>query len=295
MKKILQTLLPFILILHVFACDDGDTDTPSQNIIDLVTSDDNFETLARAVQTSGLVDTLSGPGPFTVFAPTDEAFALLPDGLLDSLDAGTLSTILQYHVIAGSVPASQAVTLTAADSVEGSTIGLSVTGSDLFLNGLTKVTSTDIEVDNGIIHVIDSVILPIDFPGDTAQAVSAYPRLSSLLEAATNADAAIIDTLTGTGPLTLFAPINSAFSGVDTTSNLTDVLLYHVLSGTAADSTAVTGFVGTDVETASGDSVAVVTGPALEDGQGNTRNLVSVDLRTSNGIIHAIDGILFAN
>ena len=121
-----------------------------------------FKTLLAAATAAGLVDTLKGPGPFTVFAPTDEAFAALPAGTLDGLlkDPEALKKILLYHVVSGAVTADQVVGMTSADTVEGSPIAISVKDGKVYLNDTTQVVTTDIMASNGVIHVIDKVLLP---------------------------------------------------------------------------------------------------------------------------------------
>jgi uncharacterized surface protein with fasciclin (FAS1) repeats len=122
----------------------------------------SFKTLAAALTAAGLVDTLKGAGPFTVFAPTDEAFAALPEGTLEGLlaDPEALKEILLYHVVSGKVTADQVVGLTSADSVAGPAIAIAVKDGTVYLNDSAKVVTTDIETRNGVIHVIDQVILP---------------------------------------------------------------------------------------------------------------------------------------
>ena len=121
-----------------------------------------FKTLLAAATKAGLVETLQGPGPYTVFAPTDAAFAALPAGTLDKLlaDPMQLKKVLLYHVVSGSVKAADVVKLTTAMSVEGSPIAISVKDGKVYLNGTAQVTATDIMASNGVIHVIDQVILP---------------------------------------------------------------------------------------------------------------------------------------
>lgn len=155
-----------ILALFSFAavgCDSNDDDEDVMPDIVQVATDSGFDTLVAAVQAAGLVETLQGPGPFTVFAPTDEAFAALPDGTLDSLlepaNQETLAAILTYHVVAGEVTAEQVVNLTTATTVQGEDIAITVVDGTVFLNGV-EVTATDIEASNGIIHIIDGVLLP---------------------------------------------------------------------------------------------------------------------------------------
>ncbi len=130
-------------------------------IVDIAIANGNFKTLVAAVQAAGLAETLSGPGPFTVFAPTDAAFAKLPAGTVEALlqDKAKLSSILTYHVVSGKVMASEVVKLTSAKTVNGQMATIKVTNGTVMVDN-AKVITTDIEGSNGVIHVIDSVILP---------------------------------------------------------------------------------------------------------------------------------------
>ncbi len=134
---------------------------PAADIVDTAVSAGSFNTLVAAVKAAGLVDTLKSPGPFTVFAPTDEAFAKLPAGTVDSLlkDPEKLKKILTYHVVAGKVMAADVVKLKSAKTVEGETARIMAKGGKVMVDGAT-VVKTDIECDNGVIHVIDTVIMP---------------------------------------------------------------------------------------------------------------------------------------
>jgi uncharacterized surface protein with fasciclin (FAS1) repeats len=138
------------------------TAAPLGDIVATATAAGSFETLLAAATAAGLVDTLQGPGPFTVFAPTDDAFAALPEGILDGLlaDPEALKQILLYHVVAGKVLAADVVGLTSATTVEGSDIAVSVDMGTVYLNDSAKVVTTDVLASNGVIHVIDQVILP---------------------------------------------------------------------------------------------------------------------------------------
>lgn len=133
------------------------------DIIDTAVAAGKFNTLAAALTAAGLIDTLKGPGPFTVFAPTDQAFANLPAGTVEALlaDIPKLTAILTYHVLAGKVMAADVVGLNgkSAKTVNGAEIAIS-TDVGVKLNGLSNVTTTDIECTNGVIHIIDAVILP---------------------------------------------------------------------------------------------------------------------------------------
>ena len=139
--------------------------SPSAELGDIVATADGagtFTTLLAAAQAAGLVETLQGDGPFTVFAPTDDAFAALPEGTLDSLlaDSEALKQILLYHVVPGTVKAEDVVNLTSADTVEGSPIAIAVKDGKVYLNDAAEVVATDVMASNGVIHVIDQVILP---------------------------------------------------------------------------------------------------------------------------------------
>jgi len=134
------------------------------DIVEVATAAGSFSTLLQAATAAGLVDTLKGPGPFTVFAPTDEAFAKLPAGTIESLlaDPEKLKAILLYHVVSGAVTSDQVVGLTEATSVEGSDIAISVKDGSVYLNDSAMVITVDVMASNGVIHVIDTVILPPD-------------------------------------------------------------------------------------------------------------------------------------
>jgi uncharacterized surface protein with fasciclin (FAS1) repeats len=132
------------------------------DIVDVATKAGSFKTLLAAATAAGLVDTLKGAGPFTVFAPSDEAFAKLPAGTVEGLlkDPEALGQILLYHVVSGTVTSDQVVGMTSAPTVEGMPIKVSVKDGAVYLNDTTKVVTTDIETSNGVIHVIDGVLLP---------------------------------------------------------------------------------------------------------------------------------------
>ena len=136
-------------------------------IVGIAQGNPEFSTLVTALQAAGLVDTLMAAGPYTVLAPTNAAFAALPPGTLDALvrNPEQLRAILTYHVVAGRVPASQVVTLSSAETVQGEPISIRVSGGSVILNGTSRVVQTDIQADNGIIHVIDSLLIPPSLAG----------------------------------------------------------------------------------------------------------------------------------
>jgi uncharacterized surface protein with fasciclin (FAS1) repeats len=134
----------------------------AKDIVQTATEAGSFNTLLTAAKAAGLVETLQGKGPFTVFAPTDAAFAALPAGTLDGLleDPAALKKILLYHVVSDSVTSDRVDGLTSATSVEGSPIAIAVKDGTVYLNGSAKVVTPDVMASNGVIHVIDKVILP---------------------------------------------------------------------------------------------------------------------------------------
>lgn len=164
-------LAVFALIAAACSSDTTDTTTTTTTaapaaaemgtIVDVAANAGSFETLLTAATAAGLADTLQSDGPFTIFAPTDEAFAALPEGTVESLlaDPEALAEILLYHVVAGKVLAADVVGLDSATTAQGSDVAITVNGTSVMVND-ANVTATDIEASNGVIHVIDAVILP---------------------------------------------------------------------------------------------------------------------------------------
>jgi transforming growth factor-beta-induced protein len=154
-KLLVLLLATFIVAALPLAAQDAD-------IVDTAVADGRFTTLVAAVEAAGLTETLAGEGPFTVFAPTDDAFAALPEGTVEALlaDIPALTDILTYHVVAGEVLAADVVGLESATTVQGSDISISVVDGNVFLNETIQVIITDIVASNGVIHVIDGVLLP---------------------------------------------------------------------------------------------------------------------------------------
>ena len=162
MKAIATTILfGFIATMSPAVADDK---APEKDIVDIAIAAGSFKTLAAALGAAGLVDTMKGDGPFTVFAPTDEAFAKLPKGTVETLlkpeNKGKLRAILTYHVVSGKVMSKTALTLNKATALNKKDITLAVKEKSLTLNRSAKVVKADIECSNGVIHVIDTVILP---------------------------------------------------------------------------------------------------------------------------------------
>ncbi|AXT39069.1 fasciclin domain-containing protein [Alteromonas sp. BL110] len=163
MKKLMSALFFVVLSTNVFAGHHAEGE--QKDIVDTAASNDMFSTLVAAVKSADLVSTLKGEGPFTVFAPTDDAFAALPDGTIEMLlkpeNKQTLTKILTYHVVAGKVTAKDVSALTNATTVEGSEVMVSTSMNKVMIND-AQVIKADVMTSNGVIHVIDTVLLPND-------------------------------------------------------------------------------------------------------------------------------------
>jgi uncharacterized surface protein with fasciclin (FAS1) repeats len=160
-KRVIVTVAAIALLVPVSGA--PRVQAQSQDIVDTAVAAGSFKTLATALKAAGLIDTLKGKGPFTVFAPTDEAFAKLPAGTVEDLlkpeNKQKLTQILTYHVVAGKVMAADVVKLKNAKTVNGQSVQIKVDGGTVMVDN-AKVVKTDIGTSNGVIHVIDSVILP---------------------------------------------------------------------------------------------------------------------------------------
>jgi transforming growth factor-beta-induced protein len=269
----------------------------TKNIVDVASADPNFSILVAALNKAGLANTLQGAGPFTVFAPTNAAFAgLLADlgiSSLDDLSAETLKPILLYHVLSGKVLSADLTdgyVNTLSSGPDQTRISLEVNKQNVRLNGSSSITTADIMASNGVIHVIDKVLLP---PTVVGLAVN-NSSFSILVEAVVKADLA--GTLSGAGPFTVFAPTNAAFealftqlgvSGIAdlTKEQLTPILLYHVVSGNVLSTQLTTG----DVNTLNG-SLSVNVGSSVTL-NGSTK-VILADVQGTNGVVHAIDKVL---
>ena len=160
MNRILKVIPLAVVLVLVAGIASAGKYASKSDIVDVAASNDSFSTLVTAIKAAGLVDTLKSDGPFTVFAPTNEAFAKLPEGTLESLlaDKEKLTQILTYHVVSGKVSSSQAARLTSATTVQGGNLAID-SSNGVTING-AKVVQADIEASNGVIHVIDTVLIP---------------------------------------------------------------------------------------------------------------------------------------
>lgn len=314
LSRISRLAIPFGIVL-LAACSDSNDALPTppepspevaNTIVDVAIEAGNFTTLVEALQATGLDATLADDaGTFTVFAPTDEAFAALGQDTINQLlsDPDTLSDILLYHVISGdAVNAETALSLagTTVEMANGDLVALTIRGGELFINN-ARVVTTDIEASNGIIHAIDAVLLPLpdaEPSGNIVEVAQAAGDFGTLLAAAQAAglDGVLADE---TATLTLFAPTDAAFAALgDDAINalladpdmLSDVLLYHVIQGAAVSSIQATALIGQEASMANGDPASISlreAGLFINDSQ-----IVITDIAATNGVIHVIDAVL---
>lgn len=258
-------------------------------IVETAVAAGSFNTLVTAVKTAGLVETLSGPGPFTVFAPTDEAFAKLPAGAIAALlaDSERLTSVLTYHVAPGKLMAADVVKLSSVSSVNGASASIATT-SGVMIDG-AKIIKTDIECSNGVIHVIDAVIMPKDII-ETATAAGQFQTLAAAIEAA-----GLTATLKGRGPFTVFAPNDAAFAKLPKGTveglladkeKLSAILTYHVIAGRVSAAEAKRLSTAKSVQ---GGELAIEAANGIRV---NGARVIAADVGASNGVIHVIDQVL---
>jgi uncharacterized surface protein with fasciclin (FAS1) repeats len=308
--KDIYTTNGVIHVIDAVIVADVEVPAPSMSLVDVASANGNFDTLVAALQATGLDSTLANlDESYTVFAPTDAAFEKLPAGTLENLTTEQLTDILLYHVVSGKVMADSAISLAQsmdnmAQTANGSNVSLSYIDSMLFING-AKVSSADVMASNGVIHVVDNVILPPALMGTPTQnivevALADPDNFSTLVTALTAAD--LVTTLSSeTETFTVFAPTNAAFEKIDADTlsalladvdALTNVLLTHVVSDAAIGSLDAFAANGSMLETASGNSIDVMID--AESGMlmiGGAKVVMS-DIYTTNGVIHVIDTVI---
>jgi uncharacterized surface protein with fasciclin (FAS1) repeats len=274
----------------------------ARSIVEVARASGQFKTLVAALEAAGLADALSGAGPFTVFAPTDAAFAALPAGTVEALlrDPPALRRVLLHHVARGARPATEVVQYEAVRTLADTTLAIRVEGASVRI-AEARVTRADVGARNGVIHVIDRVLLPA--PQAAAAAVAPTPDLLAVAEstgtfgtlvAAVRA-AGLDEALSGAGPFTVFAPSDAAFAVLPAGAleallrdreRLATVLRHHVVAGAlaakdVAAARTLTTLAGTTLTVDARDGV-LVGGAAV----------VTADVRARNGVIHVIDRLL---
>jgi transforming growth factor-beta-induced protein len=270
----------------------GDGETALKDIVDTAVDAGSFTSLAEALTTADLVDALKGEGPFTVFAPDDDAFEAFDkanEGVLAGLDKDALTAILKYHVVAGAAKSTDLkngqvfVTLNGSPLLVDLTDGVNVGNQDSNAN----VKAADVEASNGVIHVIDTIILPPENDiVETAIAAGVFKKLAAAL---TTAD--LVTALQGDGPFTVFAPTDDAFDKLGSAAPtdpdvLKDVLLYHVVNRAVGSGDLVAG----EVETLLEDKSVTID---LDDGvKVNNATVGPANIIAKNGVIHVVDTVL---
>jgi transforming growth factor-beta-induced protein len=267
-----------------------------KNIVETAVEAGGFKTLAAALTAADLLEAVKGPGPFTVFAPTDEAFAKLPKGTLETLlkpeNKAKLAAILTYHVVPGKVMAKDVVNLKGAKSLNGQRIDVKVEGGKVTVDN-ANVVKTDIACTNGVIHVIDSVILPAD--GNIPTVADKAGTFKTLLAAAKAAG--LVDALSGDKALTVFAPTDEAFAALpkgtvedllkpENKDKLASILKYHVVEGRVYSEDLLAAKAA---KTLQGGTIKVT----IKDGvYADSAKVVKTDIDASNGVIHVISSVI---
>ncbi len=308
LRKLLAPLSIVLLSVMVFtSCkDDAPAVTPPKDITDVAIGDTQFSTLVAALTKANLVTTLKGAGPFTVFAPNNAAFTKAGITSLDNQSAAALTPILTSHVLSGTVKAADVKSGTALTVNTANPIYLSKNADGVFINGNIKVIATDVTASNGVVHVIDNVIIP---PSENLVTIaSKNPNFSELVSLVLAADPAVAAALTNASAngLTVFAPINAAFTELYKTTPkatlllpanrglLTNVLLYHVVPNRVFSTdlpNVGTGEVQTALSTGK-VSFDLVGGAKVKGKTSGNSTITAVNILATNGVIHVIDKVL---
>ncbi len=293
--RLIATIFASSVLATGLSAQAGYAKASSKDIVDTAISAGSFGTLVTAVKAAELVDTLKGKGPFTVFAPTDDAFAKLPKGTIPALlkDKKQLASVLTYHVVPGKMMAKDVLGKTWLTTAQGQSLMVSMAGKDAMIDG-AKIVKTDIPCSNGVIHVIDTVVLPREDIVDTAVAAGSFKTLATALT-----KAKLVDALKGNGPFTVFAPADSAFAKLPAGTiegllkdipALSNILKYHVIPGRVLSTDLPKGK-AVMPKTLAGQSLNVMAGKkggVTVDGA----KVVKADIICGNGIIHVIDSVV---
>ncbi len=334
-SKIAFPILLAVLAFILFSCSEDDapvvpptTETPpTQTIVELAVASDALTQLEAAVIKADLAGTLSGTGPFTVFAPTDAAFTALLEALgsnytsIDDFDTDAeialLKNILLYHVIPSEVKAGDLAAGQVETAFANNPISVIGSGNSFVIGDASetdaKITSTDIAATNGVVHLIDKVLLPqaaLDFVAglkDIVGIASSNEDFSVLVAAVVKTD--LVETLKSEGPFTVFAPTNDAFvalldalgSGYNSLDDfdtaeeialLKNILLYHVVPAQVKSTDLVAGEVGTAYVD---NSIAIIANAdtfVIGDASDTNANITAIDFEATNGVVHVVDKVL---
>ena len=297
-KNSILMVMVAIFSLTFVSCEKSKDETIPASVVEIVVNSSVHTTLETAVIAANLAGTLSEAGPFTVFAPTDAAFSALPAGTLTSLLAdpsGALTDVLKYHVVAGKALSTDLSDGQEIQTLLGDNIKVTINSQGVFINN-SKVTIANIVAENGIVHVIDAVLVPEPAIPATVVDIIVNSDVHQTLETAVIA-ADLAGALSGAGPFTVFAPTDAAFSALpagtltsllaDPSGALADILKYHVVSGKAMSTDLSNGQV---IGTLLGQNVSVVinsNGVFI-----NNAKVTIADIEAGNGVVHVIDAVL---
>lgn len=309
LKRIVMALFAVIAMTN-YSCSSDSESSTDNTITGIASRTSNLSILVQALNKADLATTLKGAGPYTVFAPTNEAFAafLAEKGYasLDAVPVAALKQILLNHVVSGSLQASSLSTGYLKTLAKGSasttnTLSLYVnTTSGVKLNGVSTVVTPNVTASNGVVHIVNKVI---DLPTIVTHAV-ANPNFSTLVSVVTSpAQASVLTAVSGSGPLTLFAPTNSAFTSLNTelapggiagvsNENLTKVLLYHAVPGNILAGSLTEGQVVNTALSPQTFTIQLAGGAKIKDVNNRISNIVATDVQCSNGVIHVLDKVL---
>jgi transforming growth factor-beta-induced protein len=308
-KKITMALLFMAIPLITLSCSDDDDDngTSDKNIVEIAQATPSLSTLVDALVAANLTDALSGDGPFTVFAPSNAAFEKLDPELLNTIIStpSLLTSLLQYHVASAELT-SDKLNGSVQTLLSGQSLDVD-NSSGVTINGTSKVTTADVLASNGVIHVIDEVLIPEDFNAQTlAQIVAGSPDHTILLSALGKPE--LSDLLAAasdpTGDLTVFAPTDAAFEGVLAALGKTsideipvgvlkEIVTYHILGGAVTSDQLANGDVATLLPGIPGGPEFETVAVDITDGvKINTANVTAADLKAVNGVAHVVDAVL---
>ena len=312
-KKMTMAVLLMAIPLFTLSCSDDD-DPPkvepcSQNIVEVAQGTPDLSTLVSAIVAAELVDVLSGPGPYTVFAPTNAAFAKLDPATLNNIIAtpSLLTALLQYHVVSGEVYSGDLSPGPVQTLLSGQTVEVGISGGMVTLNGSATVVAADVCASNGVVHVIDEVLIPEEFnPNTLAQIVAGSPDHTILLSALGKPELAglLAAASDPTADLTVFAPTDAAFEAVLAALGkvsiddipvelLNEIVSYHILGGAVTSDQLTNGDVPTILAGIPGGPDPEFVTVDLTDGvKINTANVTAADLKAVNGVAHVVDAVL---
>ncbi len=312
-QKITFAILFMAIPLLTLSCSDDDDNDNGGNsgktVVEVAQDNPELSTLVDAIVAAGLVDALSGDGPFTVFAPSNSAFQKLDPDVLNNIIAtpSLLTSLLQYHVVSGDVGSGDLSNGPVQTLLSGQTIDVNVSGGGVVLNGSSNVTEADIDASNGVIHIIDEVLIPEDFYAQTlAMIVSSSPDHTILLSALTKPE--LSDLLSAandpTQDLTVFAPTDAAFEAVLGALGMTsiddmpvevlkEIVTYHLLGGAVTSDQLSNGDVNTLLPgIPGGPEYEFVTVDITDGVKINGANVTAADLKAVNGVAHVVDAVL---